>query len=203
MIILFGFCIDDIYFFHLFDSYILLKALVSFMLPLITLLQVHLAFSLFLSTKVLYWFISVLLALNCVTRISFYKSSYYFLLLKSTAFLLGHEGSALYSWSRMPLSRPCLLSLVSAPAGLLLTLDSLLCTNTLVLVLASVPDVGLICIHHWCPAVVSFIADVPATCAVFFLLVVLCFRLGGVRVACVPSELAATFLSLKINILNS
>jgi len=50
----FAFFIYHIYFFHLFDSYILLNDLVSFMLPLITLHQVHLAFSLFISTKVLY-----------------------------------------------------------------------------------------------------------------------------------------------------
>jgi len=97
----------------------------------------------------------------------------------------------------MPLSRPYLLSLVSVITGLLLTLDSFPSTNTSVLVPAPVPGLGLILTRCHCCFVVSFIADVSAYCAAVFLLVVLCFRLGCVRVDCVPSELAATFLSLR------
>jgi len=59
------------------------------------------------------------------------------------------------------------------------------------------PGRGFILTLFRCSAVVFFISDVSACCAAVFLLVVLCFRLGGVRADCVPSELAATFLSLR------
>ena len=107
------------------------------------------------------------------------------------------SGRVLYSWSRMPLSRPCLLRLISAPAGLLLTLDSFSSTDTAVLALTPVPGMGPIHTRFRCSAVVSFISDVSACCAAIFLLVALCFRLGGVRADRVRSELAAMFLSLR------
>jgi len=97
----------------------------------------------------------------------------------------------------MPLSRPYLLSHVSTAVVLLLTLDSFPSTNTLVLLLTSEPGMGLILTRSRCSAVLSFISDVSACCAAVFLLAVLCHRLGCVRVDCVPSELAATFLSLR------
>jgi len=95
----------------------------------------------------------------------------------------------------MPLSRPCLLSLVSIITGLLLTLDSFPCTNTQVLAPASAPGMGFILTRSRCSAVVSFILDVSACWAAVFLLAVLCLRLRCVCADCVPSELAATFLS--------
>jgi len=97
----------------------------------------------------------------------------------------------------MPLSRPYLLSLVSVITGLLLTLDSFPSTNTQVLVPTPVPGMGLIPTRFPRSAVVSFISDVSACSAGVFLLVALCFRLGGVRSDCVPSELATIYLSRR------
>ena len=59
------------------------------------------------------------------------------------------------------------------------------------------PGTGLILTHCRCPVVSSFIS-VAAAHVVVFSLVVSCSRLGCIRVDCVPSELAAIFLSLKL-----
>ena len=55
---------------------------------------------------------------------------------------------------------------------------------------------GLILTRFRSSAVVSFIS-VASAYVVVSSLVVSCFRLGGVRADCVPSELATTFLSLR------
>jgi len=70
-----------------------------FMFFLITLHQVHLAFCLFVSTKLLPLFMNRFLGHHCFTAISFDKRSYYLLLPESTSFplLLGHQCRALYS----------------------------------------------------------------------------------------------------------
>jgi len=96
----------------------------------------------------------------------------------------------------MPLSRPCLLSLIPAPAVHLLTLDSFPSTITQVLVLTPVPGMRLIPARFRCSLAVPFIS-VAYTYVRGSLLVVFRLRLGCVRVGCVPSELAATFLSLR------
>ena len=93
-------------------------------------------------------------------------------------------------------SRPCISSRVSVITGLLLTLDSFPSTNTQVLVLTPVPGMGLIPTRFRCSVAVPFIS-VAYTYVLGSLLAVLYLRLGSVRVDCVPSELAATFLSLR------
>jgi len=61
---------------------------------------------------------------------------------------------------------------------------------------ASAPGIGLIYTPCYCTVVVTFISAASAY-VVISLLVVLYYRHGGVRVDCVPSELAAMFLSLR------
>jgi len=178
-----------------FIAYILLTDSVSSILFLITLHQVYLTFSVFVSTKVLLLFMNPFLTHYSFTAISFYKRSYYLLLVKSTAFLLGRQVSPCTPdpaclWVSLICSASFRLQQVSADSRFISN------TNTQVLVRPLVPGMGLIPTRFWYSAAVS-LNSVASAYVVVSSLVVSCSRLGDVRVDCVPSELAATFLSLR------